>query len=256
MMKPSILKAMMAGVVLVGTVVLATPDLFFLGAGGSHYTARSPDTVINDYAQVTKPVAVGTSRVAVQSTRGFAAGDLVLVIQMQGLGAAQEGSDPFFIELSDGPVGTWELARVERVGAGTEPALELRAPLVHAYAESVTQVVRVPEYEDVVIPRGTGLVAREWDGSTGGVLAFMARGTVTNHGVIDASGKGFRGGVFVPGGFGPTDCSAQEWSPTGLGPWQGEGVDPLRYGDFDLGWIPPANGGGGGGCRLSGGGGG
>ncbi|RKG92587.1 adhesin, partial [Corallococcus sp. CA053C] len=239
MMKPALLKALVAGVVLAGTAVLATPDLFFLGSGGVHYTARGPDTVINDYAQVTKPVAAGTSRIPLLSTRGFSGGDLVLVVQMQGMGSTLEGNDPVLIELSGGPVGAWELARVESVRAGTEEALELAAPLVHAYAEGVTQVVRVPEYEDVVIPRGTGLVARDWDGSTGGVLAFVARGRVTNDGVIDASGKGFRGGLFAPAGFAMTGCTDLEASSAGSGAWKGEGVDPLRYGDLDLGWGLP-----------------
>ncbi|RKG95766.1 adhesin, partial [Corallococcus sp. CA047B] len=250
------LKALVVGVVLVGTAVLATPDLFFLGFGGIHHTARGPDSVINDYAQVTRAVATGVSRIPVGSVRGFGGGDLVLVIQMQGVDSSLQGTNPASIDLSGGPVGNWELARVDRVHYGQEAELMLRAPLLHAYAGTVTQVVRVPEYEDVLIPKGTSLVARGWDGSTGGVLAFLARGTVTNNGLIDASGKGFRGGVFVPGRDDATGCTDLERSSMGAGPWQGEGVDPLRYGDLEFGWIPSANGGGGGVCRQSGGGGG
>ncbi|RKG67667.1 adhesin, partial [Corallococcus terminator] len=230
MMKSSIFKALVTGLMLVGTAIVAPSDPFFLGTGGSHYTARNPDTVINDYAQVTKPVAAGASRIPVLSTQGFAAGDLVLVIQMQGMGSTLGEGNPFAIELTEGQVGTWELTRVERVHLDKEEALELKAPLVQSYAASVTQVVRVPEYEDITIPKGTSVVAREWDGSTGGVVAFVARGTVANHGLIDASARGFRGGLFVPGGLGMTSCADSNASPAISGAWQGEGVDPLRYG--------------------------
>ncbi|HVX91346.1 MAG TPA: hypothetical protein VHC20_07065 [Candidatus Paceibacterota bacterium] len=119
----------------------------------------------------------------------------------------------------------------------------------------LVQVIRVPQYTNVTVT-GT-LTAKAWDGQTGGVLAFIASGTVTLNADIDVSGKGFRGedrndaatfgSATVGWYFNPAEDSSN---------YKGEGItqfsDPFRSGRGKL-----ANGGGGGGnSRTSGGGGG
>jgi MYXO-CTERM domain-containing protein len=88
-------------------------------------------------------------------------------------------------------------------------------------------------------------------------LAFLARDSVVNNGLISATAAGFRGGIFVnddrPGqilGF-----TAMDELPIDGGQ-KGEGISTSRYGPAFAGRGNVANGGGGGDCHNSGGGGG
>ena len=72
---------------------------------------------------------------------------------------------------------------------------------------STTQVLRVPQYQNVTAQDGGWLTPHPWDGSTGGILAFRAQTqlTVQGAGHIGSSAKGYRGGAvpaFVDGNQG------------------------------------------------------
>ena len=103
---------------------------------------------------------------------GFEAGQRVLVHQTTGAGA-----------------GTWEEHNVaSRDGAN----LTLTSPLYKSYA-SGAQVVVVPQYTSVAVTGGT-LTAPAYNGSTGGILAFVASGAIAiQGGSVSMSGRGFRG---------------------------------------------------------------
>jgi uncharacterized protein (TIGR03382 family) len=231
---------------------LAEPDSFGLGNGQDGLLDVTATMSVNSYAKVTSALSVGRTSVAVDTVAGFSAGDLVMVLQTTGLEPAP-GSEPSStsVDLRTGQVGQWELARVASV-AGS--ALTLTAPLYRAYAANVTQVIRVPEYTNVTIS-GTGTLVAEhaWNGATGGVVAFLANGTVSNNGLIDVSGQGFRTGVFVADSTGTAGCTGQD-EPSPKGQQRGEGVAVSAYGTTGRGKV--ANGGGGGICDSSGGGGG
>lgn len=175
-----------------------------------------------------------------------------MVHQTTGLVPVPASGTPDAVDLGARPVGRWELARVASVTAST---LELTAPLVRDYAANVTQVIRVPEYTNVTITGGRGLTAYAWDGSTGGVVAFLANGTVSNSGQINASALGFRGGQYVNDTSGSTGCSGLD-EPAPAGAQKGEGIAPSRYGATQTGRGNVAHGAGGGVCFKSGGGGG
>ncbi len=119
----------------------------------------------------------------VSSTAGFAIGQEVLVIQVQGTGA-----------------GNYEFATIAGISGSY---LTLSKNLVNYYNSyqvdgfSHAQVIRVMNYHDVIVQSGGVLTAHAWDGNTGGILAFRASGSVNIAGILQSNGKGFRGGSGV-----------------------------------------------------------
>ncbi|AKF83077.1 cell envelope biogenesis protein OmpA [Myxococcus fulvus 124B02] len=237
----------------------AEPDRFHLGNGTTALTVSVPNTVINTYTRVTAAVPVGQNFVTVASSTGFAVGNLVMVYQAAGLTAPASGNQTP-IDLSaaaNAPVGRWEFARIQAL---TATRLTFSAPLTVAFAANTgTQAIRVPEYTTVTVNASGSIVAAPWDGTTGGVLIFLATGAVTNNGAIHADGRGFRGGIFWNGSG--DGCTGINQNYPG-GAQKGEGVvltaydnaDPFVTGSSGYGNI--ANGAGGGICHNSGGGGG
>ncbi|WNG13998.1 adventurous gliding motility protein AgmC [Cystobacter fuscus] len=240
------------------TAALAEPDTFYLGDGHNGAFRAGAESTVNSYAQVVSPLLEGDTELSVTACTAspcFAGGDLVMVFQTTGfLGTPPPVEDPAPpTSLNSTEVGRWELARVESVSGTT---LKLRAPLVRGYAAQVTQVIRVPEFTDVNVGPEETIIAKPWDGKVGGVLAFLATGTVRNLGMISADGAGFRGGVFVgdSGGSGSTGCSGAESAAKGA--QKGEGIANAYHGPGHTGRGYVLNGGGGGVCLRSGGGGG
>jgi uncharacterized repeat protein (TIGR01451 family) len=159
------------------------------------------------------------------NTTAIAAGDLLMVIQMQGAQINSTNSDCY----GDGVgtalcatrtstsasyaggnlatnyvAGNWEYCTATSAATATVSVVCAGATggTVNAYqtaAASATagayryQVVRVPQYANVSLTADVQPLA--WNGSTGGVLALQASGTITM-GVfnLDASARGFRGG--------------------------------------------------------------
>ena len=169
----------------------------------------------------------GSTFLSVASASGFSIGDEVLVITM--IDATGNGA----------LAGQYETRTIEGI-SGT--ALTLDSGLLHTYSQSTAnrhQVIRIPHWKDVTLAGGT-LTCHPWDGTTGGVLMFRASGNLTSSsgGVIDVSGKGFRGWA---GG----NMSGQQYGKTGEG---------TAGGYLDAYYLPPAgsNGGGGGGLNSAG----
>ncbi|MBM7113239.1 adventurous gliding motility protein AgmC [Archangium primigenium] len=243
-----------------GLEARAEPDTFGVGSGRSGPLAvTTANTVINAYAPVTAALARNATAISVGTCVGdpcFADGDLVLVYQATGLVPAPESGKEDPIDLTGSAAGRWELARLKSVSPAAAPTrLELAAPLVNAFAANVTQVIRVPEYTSVSIPAGRSLTASAWNGSTGGVVAFLAQNEVNNQGTITVDSQGFRGGQFSAGD-GARGCSELD-EPAPGGAQKGEGLGgPARYGAAFAGRGNVANGAGGAVCYRSGGGGG
>lgn len=234
---------------------LAESDRFFLGDGHSGgLVVQAANTVPNNYAVLTAARAPGDRNLPVSSQAGFSAGDLVMVLQTTGLSPAPDAGTPGPFDISGNAVGTWELARASSVGAGM---INLTAALEHSFAAGVTQVIRIPEYTNVTVAAGASLIAKRWDGSSGGVLAFLATGVVVNNGLISANALGFRPGIAIndnrPGQV--LGCTAMDEAPVDGGQ-KGEGIAISRYGPSNDGRGNVANGGGGADCHNSGGGGG
>ncbi|MFY0526237.1 adventurous gliding motility protein AgmC [Archangium gephyra] len=241
------------------TAALAEPDSFGLGTGrnGSLTVPAATSSTINSYAQVTGPLAPGDTAIPMGACLGniacFTAGDLVMVLQTTGVVPVPDSGAPGALDITNDPVGRWEFARLASVSGST---LTLTAPLVSSYAANVTQVIRVPEYASVTLTATTSrIIATPWNGSAGGVIAFLATGTVNNPGQINANAVGFRGGLFVDDETTTLGCTGLD-EPAALGAQKGEGIANVRYGATHTGRGNVANGAGGGICHKSGGGGG
>ncbi|MEM7606143.1 MAG: hypothetical protein AAF411_12380, partial [Myxococcota bacterium] len=188
--------------------------------------------------------AIPVDATTLRGTGTFAEGDLVMILQVQGarIDGREEGvlngvygdgdDDPAspdrqgVVDDADFTAGTYELNVAAGPIAGN--ALPLEAPLANSYRArgAVTdsgntgigyqryQVIRVASFRDLTIDAGASLVAAPWDGRTGGVVAVDVAGTLTVNGVVDASGRGFRGGA-------PTISTEVDSNQRGV---QGEGI--------------------------------
>ncbi|MDY6774099.1 MAG: hypothetical protein SVS85_02765, partial [Candidatus Nanohaloarchaea archaeon] len=168
---------------------IASSTAFGDGSDGS-ITVTSTQ-VVNDYTYLTGDESLGSQTLNVNDGSAFSAGDEVMVYQVQnGTG--------------NGRAGAYEFARVSSADSNS---ITLENGLSRAYysgsfvdspgsAGEVTQVVRVPHYSSVTIDGGV-IEAAEWDGRTGGVVAFRVSNTLDfiNGGKIDVRGQGFRGGL-------------------------------------------------------------
>jgi len=259
--------------------------------------------VLNAYTKVTSSASAGQQSIFVSSnqlTSGFlttplAAGDLIMVIQMQGAQmdidvtpAASWGGTYtipngylytggwFQVPYKWGQVtdykqaGKFELVEVLNVSGSNE--IQLNCPLTNTYARSGhVQVVRIPRLNNLTVGASDTIIPLAWDGDKGGIVALEVNGDLVLEmgAVISASGKGFRGGVADNQGLSNTGVSNEG---PGLGNSQlgstdqreggrkGEGIGGYTY-EYDslfsrYGRGAPANGGGGGGYQNCGGGGG
>jgi hypothetical protein len=236
----------------------ASPDTFQLGDGHTRAVTLSVSGPVNRYSALTNSTSQGDNNLSVADVTGFAAGDLVMLLQTTGLVPSPPSGDGTGgpVDLSTDPVGLYEFARVSNVDTANR-TLEIAQILVNSFPAGVTQVILVPEYTDLTINSGVTVTAQPWNGLTGGVIIFFATGAVNNNGFIDASNQGFRGGVFH-NGMARNGCAALDQSPYD-GAEKGEGIQVDRYGPTGTnitGYGLVSNGAGGGVCRNSGGGGG
>ncbi|MBN8615388.1 MAG: hypothetical protein J0L92_32635, partial [Deltaproteobacteria bacterium] len=178
-------------------------------------------------------VAVGATSIPVDAARAgggaaIAAGDLVLVIQMQGVQIDRREENTTGGRYGDGAggadrrgatagatflAGRYELARAAGpVAAGSLPLMN---GLANAYESSNVvptagntgtgfrryQVVRVLEARDLTVPVGATLTTLPWDGRSGGLVVIDVTRNLVVNGLVDVSGAGFRGGSpIIPAG--------------------------------------------------------
>lgn len=157
-----------------------------------------------------------------------------------------------------GGAGLYEFVTVQGIDAGTntiwfEGCSTLAA--VNSYSTAGNfQVIRVPQYTTLTVQSGASVVPDPWDGATGGVLALFVADTLTIDagGALDASERGFRGGLSVNSGTINGSTQYTTANPD-IGAAKGEGIGGQVA---DLGRGAPANGGGGGASHNAAGGGG
>jgi len=171
-------------------------------------------TTINTIRSPASGISEGFN-VDLSAPTGFAIGQLVLLHQTQGAG-----------------VGRWEILEVISAGGGT---IRSRIALRNTYQNggpNRAQAVVIPQYTTVSVTGGT-VTAPTWDGSTGGILAFLANGAVTvSGGAIDMSARGYRGQARgmtanIPGfqGEGSAGVSARATAANGNGGGGGARTD-------------------------------
>gem|GEM_PF-849094 len=226
------------------------------GGGIGNGSAGSPNIsgVINQYTPVLS-ISNGTcsSGLTVFSSAGFVAGDLVLVIQMEGATADITNTAASGAINGYNNAGNFEFARIFSVAGNL---IQTVAPLTNNYdILGITQLIRVPQYQNPVI---TGpLSCLPWNGAIGGVLVLDAAGTITFNDNIDVSGKGFRGGASQQSldyHFHVGTYISQNYADSFAR--KGEGIATYNMTPLIAGRGAAANGGGGGNDHNAGGGGG
>ena len=114
----------------------------------------------------------------------FAAGQHILIIQMRGTSA-----------------GTWQKTKIAAYTAGTITTEDALSISYNSTGANKAQVIVMKRYTNVTVDATKTWTAKAWDGSVGGVLTFLANGTVAVNGTITASGKGFLGSTQSAGDF-------------------------------------------------------
>ncbi|WP_310394508.1 Ig-like domain-containing protein [Hymenobacter sp.] len=155
------------------------------------------------------PAAAGAA------TTPIVAGDLVLIIQMQGGDIDNTNADAYgdgvngdnlaagVILNANFTAGVYEYAIADNTVGTAGGTLQLTQGLSFGYVSAVAtatsgqrrfQVIRVPRYRNVTL--NANVTAPRWDGLTGGVMAMDVDGTLDLAGFkLDMAGRGFRGGA-------------------------------------------------------------
>ena len=180
--------------------------------------------IVNTYYPGTANAAAGATSISVGTPAGastaIAAGDLLLVIQMQdadinsnntsAYGAGGTGGTGDTAVNSTGlmeyvtATGAVSGGSVGILGGGNGGVL-VNSYVTGAWADGngtsgghgqrTFQVIRVPQYGSPTLSSTTALTALGWNGSVGGVLAIDVDGTLTlNGGTASVDSLGFRGG--------------------------------------------------------------
>jgi hypothetical protein len=250
------------------------PDM---GAMGSSPTAITPDgngailtanTVVNRYAVLGADAEVGATQIQLSTTTPVATlnlqpNDILLLYQAQGARIETRDSTSYGHIFDRAGAGSLELASVASVDVA-QNQITLQGycgGLQHDFLASRTQVIRVPQYQSLLVAASGSLAGKPWDGKSGGVVAVRVEGQLLIDGLVDASGIGFRGGASnrVMRGRIP-NVGVQYRSTSSLSGGNkgesiaGSAVDLKETGQYGRG--APANGGGGGNNLLAGGGGG
>jgi len=162
----------------------------------------------------------GTSSLSATNA-SFTTGQIILIHQSRGTGA-----------------GTWQKNKIQSYTAGTITLVDA----LNATYTSGAQVRVLKQYTNVTINSGITYTAKAWNGTVGGIIGFLASGTVTVTGTITASGKGFRGATQITS----TDTSGKQGEGTS-GAADTESSSYNGNGGGGGYWAPGNNGTGGGG---------
>ena len=183
---------------------------FAAGVSDGSSVAVTSEVVLNEYAELASDVAAGATSLSVtdigdldeRTSGNFAQtavdqGTLLLVIQMQGADFSTTNAASFGTVSATNGAGQYELVRVASV-SGDTITLETDSTftgLANSYStDGHTQIVRVPQYEGLIVRSAGTITADAWDGSTGGIVALSVLGDLSVNGAVDVSGLGFRGG--------------------------------------------------------------
>ena len=186
------------------------------GRDGSPTLTTNPNAYYP--STTTQTLAAGATSIAVGPATGantnIAAGDLLLVIQMQGADINSTNTDSYGDGVAGGgangnlttnfTAGTYEyVVAGSGVTAAAGGTIQLTSALKNGYVNADAtanagqrrfQVVRVPQYTSLTL--GSSLAPTAWNGTTGGIVALDVAGQLNLGGfTINASGAGFRGGA-------------------------------------------------------------
>src|ERR1017187_9765980 len=207
----------------------------------NHSDAANISGIINTYTQVTAIPSNCSDSIIVNAITGFAVGDSVLIIQMQGATMDTTNTINFGTILNYNTSGNFELKKIASINGTT---IHFTTNMANNYdATGSCQLVSYPHYANATVT--ATLTAQAWNGTTGGVLAFSVGGNLTLNANIDVSGLGFRGGDTSINYYLGVDTNFYEPEFPGRGGQKGEGITPFFL-NKGYGRGLQANGGGGG----------
>lgn len=213
-MRCTVFKFVKFGVLVLSFVVQSLSQAQVCLAPGKDGPGTAITGIVNTYYQPAEGTFTGAATIALSAPVGAANSvqpdDLVLVMQMQcvtidttntaNYGAA-DGTGRGYTDPAAGcRAGQYEYVRAGPASSATSLDLSI-TPLVNTYTlESATtanrktfQIIRVPQYSSVSL--GATLTSAYWTGITGGVVAIDVAGNLNlNSGLVDVTGRGFRGG--------------------------------------------------------------
>ncbi len=202
------------------------------------------NTIVNNISTtLTSNATAGTSTIAVASTAGLAAGDLLFIMQAQG--ALVNDSTNDFGNPNDALPNDTSSGKVHKYnGAGNNEFAEINSisgniiTLNCALSDSFrgspnatdikAQIIRVPRYTTLSLSGAGSITCNTWNGSTGGVVVVEVQGNTTLAAgtSINTTAKGFRGGSPLRAtGFGSTSTGHNYGSPgSNNGAHKGESI--------------------------------
>ncbi len=185
----------------------------------------------------------------------FKAGDTVYIMQMKGAIIDSSNSANFGTVTNYANAGNYELNYVSQVSGNN---IQLKNALQRTYSipDGKVQLVRVPYYRsaNVISP----LTCIDWDSQKGGVIAMIVGDTLRLNAPINATGRGFIGGIGFNTQTNALNCFSNNYFYDVLSPVaasKGESIAHITY-NIISGKGPSAGAGGGGMDHNSGGGGG
>ena len=213
---------------------------------------ESVSGVINEYAPVVS-LNPPARRIRVLDGSIFEAGDLALLVQMQGASINTEQNENYGKIENSQAAGAYELVRIDSIRLNQ---VSLRDPILNSYDDAgKIQLVRVPEYDHVTI--SDKVFAQPWNGNIGGVVALVANCIIIED-TVSVDSSGFRGGKYeIQSGclFEPNDIEWFSDQPCRFSQ-RGEGIAAFGVAPNIYGRGAAANAGGGGNNHNAGGGGG
>lgn len=290
---------MFKNIILLLLLVVLNETLIFSQRGVlGNQTITDLQEWVNTYTHLSANANIGETSITVDDnimtgaffTGDLDAGDLILIIQMQGASmdvnttaigwgatyTAQNswssfgGSNPEWDPSEFGQVlnynnaGNFEYVEVAAVNGGN--TIELNCALTKDYtAAHHVQIVRIPRFESLIIENGASIESPQWNGISGGIVAIEVDQDLTLNGTgrINVSNQGFRGGIAVPSNTMSGDTNSSGFlgsSDSTEGSEKGEGIGGF-YTEYDAIYSrycrgALANGGGGSNYHNAGGGGG
>lgn len=221
--------------------------------------------IINGYAQVTSVSGTTISLSNVdESGDTFENGEYVIIMQMQDdvIGANTSDNSSFGDLGAIQSAGLYEILRIQTVteSAGVPVSFTVAAAPTNTYntgSNSLVQVITFPTFGSPDYTTTSNMSAKDWDGTTGGVLTFEVAGVLTLSHNLSVNGDGFRGAAANAGGSaGCTGGSSFRLATTANFADKGEGIYRSTNSLHEAGRAKILNGGGGGNSHNAGGGGG
>jgi gliding motility-associated-like protein len=203
--------------------------------------------IINNYSKVNS-VGIGfcADTLLLKNPSSFQVGDQIVIAQMQGATASTTNGSIFGDVSNINSVGLHERTFINEIRGDTFIFFN---KFINTYDENGSlQIVSFPKFANAIVT--DTLTAKDWDGETGGILAFEATNSLILNADINTDGKGFRGGRAFAGTYtqntsncGKTDYFASKGNFNGG--QKGEGISQLDSAKFyGRGHFSTAGGGG------------